>query len=610
MSAIQEIPLPDAEASRFRIIPAPRTKASNPHRNDLDQQTVLSSDHEMDESMTQLATAWKAVHHAARRLRGKHLRSHFADEPDRFLRFSTRLDDLLIDYSKERLDTEALDALLTLADRAGIEAQREAMFDGDRINQTEGRAVLHTALRAGRDLPIKAGRSDVRSDVSNVLNRFLDFAESVRSGAYASVSGRPFTHVINVGIGGSDLGPAMAVQALAPFHDGPRLCFVSNVDGAHLTDELRSLSPERTLVIVASKTFTTLETMANARSARAWLAEALGGAAGHHMAAVSSNLEGAAAFGIPESRAFGFWDWVGGRYSLWSSVGLPLAIAIGANRFREFLDGARAMDRHFREAPLQRNLPVLLALVAIWRRNAMGWPTVALIPYDQRLARLPAYVQQLEMESNGKRIRLDGQAATQSTAPVVWGEPGTNAQHSFFQMLHQGTDVVPVDFLLAAQPQESLGNHHTLLGANALAQSAALAFGKTEDEVRREMRTSGMPAHEIDRLAPHRTFPGDRPSTTILYRQLDPAGLGRLISLFEHRVFVQAAIWGINAFDQWGVELGKSLATRILPALEGDATDADLDASTSGLMAHLAALRGPAASGTNDRHSRDDRGDS
>ena len=309
--------------------------------------------------MTQLATAWKSVHDTAKRLRGKHLRSLFANEPDRFQRFSIRLDDLLIDYSKEKLDTEALDALLTLADRAGIEAQRDAMFEGDRINVTEGRAVLHTALRAGRDPLIEAGRNDVRSDVSNALNRFLDFAESVRSGAYATVSGRPFTHVVNIGIGGSDLGPAMAVQALAPFHDGPGLRFVSNVDGSHLTDELRSLTPERTLVIVASKTFTTLETMANARSARAWLAEELGGAARHHMAAVSANPEGAADFGIPESRVFGFRDWVGGRYSLWSSVGLPLAIAIGAHRFRAFLDGASTMDRHFREAPLQRNLPWL-----------------------------------------------------------------------------------------------------------------------------------------------------------------------------------------------------------------------------------------------------------
>ena len=560
--------------------------------------------------MTQLDAAWESVHDAARRLRGRHLRSLFADDPNRFRRFSVRLDDLLIDFSKEKLDSEALEALLTLAARAGIEARRDAMFAGDRINETEGRAVLHAALRAGRDPEFQAGGSEMTSDVGKVLGRFLDFAESVRNGAYASVSGHPFTHVINIGIGGSDLGPAMAVQALAPFHDGPCVRFVSNVDGAHLADELKPLAPESTLVIVASKTFTTLETMANARSARAWLAGELGNAAGRHMAAVTTNLEGAAAFGIPGSRVFAFWDWVGGRYSLWSSVGLPLAIAIGAAHFRAFLEGAHAMDRHFREAPLQRNLPVLLGLTGIWRRNAMGWPTAALIPYDQRLARLPAYVQQLEMESNGKRVRLDGQVAARSTAPIVWGEPGTNAQHSFFQLLHQGTDIVPVDFLLAARPQESLGDHHALLGANALAQSAAMAFGKTEDEVRQEMCAAGTPAHEIDRLAPHRTFPGDRPSTTILYHQLDPAGLGRLIALFEHKVFVQAAIWGINAFDQWGVELGKSLAMRIVPILEGEATDAGLDVSTSGLIAHLATLRASTEAGVDNPLADEDRDES
>ena len=428
-------------------------------------------------------------------------------------------------------------------------------------------------------------------DVRKARVKFLDFADAVRTGASASASGAPFTHVVNIGIGGSDLGPAMAVPALAPFHDGPRVKFVSNVDGAHWSDTIRGLDPERTLVIAASKTFRTPETMTNARTARAWLAGALGNAAGRNMAAVTADPEAAASFGIETSRIFGFRDWVGGRYSIWSAVGLPIAIAIGSDRFLQFLAGARAMDCHFRIAPLDRNLPVLLALAGIWRRNVMGWPTVALVPYDQRLNRFPAYVQQLEMESNGKGVRLDGSKAAQSTAPVIWGEPGTSAQHSFFQLIHQGTDVIPVDFLLAARPQEELRGHHGQLSANALAQSAALAFGRSESDVRREMEADGRPATEIDRLAPHRACPGDRPSTTILYRQLDPATLGRLIAMFEHKVFAQASIWGINAFDQWGVELGKTLAAKLLPVLENGGDLTVLDASTAGLVDHLRQLR-------------------
>ena len=542
--------------------------------------------------MEPLAEAWTAVHSAAQRLRKSHLRDLFASDPDRFARLSFRLDDLLIDFSKERLDRGALGALLSLASVSAIAGRRDAMFEGGRINETEGRAVLHTALRAGPEARIELDGRNVMIDVRETLRRFLNFAEGVRGGTFTSSSGASFTHVVNIGIGGSDLGPAMAVQALAPFHDGPQVEFVSNVDGAHLTAVLKGLDPARTLVIVASKTFTTIETMINARSARDWLAGQSGIASSRHMVAVTADPRAAAAFGIDPARTFAFREWVGGRYSIWSAVGLPLAIAIGAEGFHTFLEGARAMDRHFRRAPLSHNLPVLLALVGIWRRNAMGWPTVALIPYDQRLTRLPAYIQQLEMESNGKRIRLDGQIASQSTAPVVWGEPGTNAQHSFFQLIHQGTDVVPVDFLLAARPQEEIGGHHAQLSANALAQSAALAFGRSEAEIRREMEAAGCPASEIDRLAPHRACPGDRPSTTILYRTLDPATLGRLIALFEHKAFAQSAIWGINAFDQWGVELGKSLASKMLPAVEGEAVDQSLDPSSAGLIAHLRELRG------------------
>ncbi|MEM6488226.1 MAG: glucose-6-phosphate isomerase [Pseudomonadota bacterium] len=530
--------------------------------------------------------AWNAVFAEAARLAPIHLRDLFVADTGRAETLSFTLDDLTLDLSKEKLDAPALAALVALAGATGVAARRDAMAAGAAINETERRAVLHMALR-GSVAPAVEGVDEV----APILERFLAFAEDVRTGRAAGRDG-PYTDVINIGIGGSDLGPAMAVRALAPDADGPRVHFVSNVDGAHLTDTLRGLDPGRTLVIVASKTFTTLETMANAHSARAWLATALGAAgAGAQMAAVSTNLPGTAAFGIDAARVFGFRDWVGGRYSVWSAIGLPLAIAIGAGGFRAFLAGAAAMDRHFLEAPLDENLPVLYALAGIWRRNALGHRATALIPYDQRLDRFAAYVQQLDMESNGKRVALDGTALARASGPLIFGEPGTNAQHSFFQLLHQGTDVVPVDFLLAAEPREDMGDHHALLQANCLAQGAALAFGRSEADVRAEMAAAGRDAAEIDRLAPHRTFPGDRPSTTILYRRLDPFALGRLIALVEHRVFVQAAVWGLNAFDQWGVELGKALAKDLIPALvSGAATETD--PSTAALLSRIAGLKG------------------
>jgi glucose-6-phosphate isomerase len=540
--------------------------------------------------MTGLEAAWERLRAEADRLRPQHLRDLFAADPARFGRFSVRLDDLLIDFSKEKIDADALSALLDLARAAGVPALRDAMFAGEAINLTEGRAVLHTALRGGAGEEVLVSGQDVMPAVRETLDRLLAFAEEVRTGRYTTILGTRFTDVVNIGIGGSDLGPAMAVQALAPYHDGPRVHFVSNVDGAHLADTVRGLDPTRTLVIVASKTFTTLETMTNARTARRWLEQVLGSAAGEHVAAVSTNLEATREFGVGDERVFGFWDWVGGRYSVWSAIGLSLAIAIGAERFRAFLDGARRMDEHFRYAPLEQNLPLLLALIGIWRRNAMGWPTVGLMPYDQRLARFPAYVQQLDMESNGKRVQRDGAPVATATGPIVWGEPGTNSQHSFFQLIHQGTDIVPVDFILAAQPHEQAGDHHAKLAANALAQAAALAFGRTEDEVRAEMAAAGAAPAEIDRLAPHRSFPGDRPSTTILHRKLTPGALGRLIALFEHKVFAQGAIWNVNSFDQWGVELGKALAARLLPAVTGEIAPEDLDGSTAGLLNHLTGL--------------------
>jgi glucose-6-phosphate isomerase len=541
--------------------------------------------------MTEPESAWKSVHGEAARLKPIHLRDLFARDPARFDTLSARLDDLLIDFSKEKLDAPALAALLALARKSHVEAGRDAMFAGAPVNTTENRAALHTALRGGADEQVFLDGADIMPAVRETRDRFLAFAEDIRTGRTASRSGAPFTDVIAIGIGGSTLGPEMAARALAPWHDGPRLHFVSNVDGAHLADTVAPLDAARTLVVVASKSFTTQETMTNARSARIWLADALGTAAGDHIAAASTNLAATRDFGIDDSRVFGFWDWAGGRFSVWSAIGLPLAIAIGADNFRAFLDGARQMDTHFRTAPLEQNLPVLLALIGIWRRNAMGWPSAALVPYDQRLARLPAYVQQVELESNGKRVTRDNTLATYATAPVVWGEPGTNSQHSFFQLLHQGTDTIPVDFLLAAEPREPVGDHHAQLAANAFAQAAALAFGKPETEVRAEMAATGATPAEIDHLAPPRSFPGDRPSTTILYHRLDPATLGRLMALVEHKAMVQGAIWNINSFDQWGVELGKALAERLLPIVKGDARGGGLDASTTGLLAHYAALR-------------------
>lgn len=534
-----------------------------------------------------LATLWGGLQAEASRLKQRSLRELFAADANRFATHSYRLGDLLVDFSKEKIDMVAWAALLRLAHAKGVEAQRDAMFAGEPINQTEGRAVLHTALRGGAGPDAAVDGQPVMAEVNDTLDRFLAFAEAVRTGDYATVCGGQFTDVVNIGIGGSDLGPAMACRALRPDSDGPQLHFISNIDGAHATDVLDALEPTSTLIIVASKTFTTLETMTNARAARDWLSAALGEEAGTHIAAVSSNVDGAGEFGVAPDRVFGFWDWVGGRYSIWSAIGLPLAIAIGAQDFRAFLKGAADMDDHFRTAPLAENLPALLALAGVWRRNLMDWPTVALIPYDQRLEFFAAYIQQLDMESNGKSTTLDGEAPRGATGPVIWGEPGTNSQHSFFQHLHQGTDVIPVDFLVARHPREKLGDHHALLVANCLAQSRALAFGRTGDEAAAAMRAKGMEEAEIARLTPHRTFPGDRPSTTIVYDQLDPYSLGRLIALFEHKVFVQGAIWGVNSYDQWGVELGKDLANALIPVLRDGGEVGDVDGSTAGLLAEM-----------------------
>ncbi|MFM8745994.1 MAG: glucose-6-phosphate isomerase [Aestuariivirga sp.] len=511
------------------------------------------------------------------------MRRAFDGNPARFRDFSARNDDLLLDYSKCAVNARTMALLATLAQVADVEARRDAMFDGAAINATEGRAVLHTALRNRANRKVLVNGRDVMPDVNAVLAAMAAFASQLRASR--------ITDVVNIGIGGSDLGPAMATLALAPYHDGPRLHFVSNVDGAHLADTLKRLKPETTLFLIASKTFTTIETMTNARSARRWIAETLGEKkVGAHFAAISTAIGKVRDFGIPEDRIFGFWEWVGGRYSIWSAIGLPLMIAIGPQNFIRFLEGGHAMDRHFRDAPALRNLPMLMGLLGVWHRSICGYAARAVIPYDQRLARFPAYLQQLDMESNGKCVRLDGKPAG-VTGPIVWGEPGTNGQHAFFQLLHQGTDIIPVEFLIAAEPHEQgMAEHHALLVANCLAQSQALMRGRTRREAEAQLLAMGKSKAEARALAPHREFPGNRPSLTLAYRKLDPMTLGRLIALYEHRVFVEAAIWNINAFDQWGVELGKELATALQPVVEGKARASGLDSSTAGLAAYLRKL--------------------
>ncbi len=510
----------------------------------------------------------------------------FRADPQRFANFQATLGDLLFDYSKHKVTVDTLRLLVDLAKASGFEARRAALFAGEAVNITEHRAVLHMALRsfAGR---FAANGHDVMPDVRAERAKIAKFADGIRSGTLRGAEGETFTDIINIGIGGSDLGPAMGARALAPFAQANlRGHFVSNVDGADIGDTLKGLDPARTLVIVSSKTFTTQETMTNAASARAWLAEELGEeAVGMHFAAVSTNLAKVKEFGIEPDRIFGFWDWVGGRYSMWSAIGLALTILIGPKNFDDFLRGGEDIDTHFLATPLEQNIPALMGLIGVWEHNLLDRKTLAVIPYDQRLGRFAAYLQQLEMESNGKSVTRDGMAAPLSTSPVVWGEPGTNGQHAFFQMLHQGTDVVPIDFLVAAEPTDADAHHHALLCANCFAQGEALMHGKSIDEVKTQLAKSGMAADEIERLAPHKVFSGDRPSSTIIYKQLDPRTLGRLVAIYEHKVFTQGVIWNVNSFDQWGVELGKELANRLAPIVEDASKSTDeLDGSTAGLI--------------------------
>ena len=524
--------------------------------------------------------AWRALTTHAEQMHDVHLRTLFADDPSRGTRFAVEAAGLYLDYSKNRITGETVDLLVGLAGACGLREHIEAMFRGERINTTEDRAVLHVALRAPRGESILFDGDNVVPPVHEVLDRMAAFADNVRDGRWTGHTGRRMRTIINIGIGGSDLGPVMAYEALK--HYSARdlsFRFVSNVDGTDFAETTRDLDPAETLFIVSSKTFTTLETMTNARTARQWALDALGDerAISRHFVAVSTNAKAVGAFGIDTRNMFEFWDWVGGRYSMDSAIGLSTMIAIGPDHFRAMLAGFHAMDEHFRTAPFERNLPVLMGLLTIWYTNFFGTSTVAVLPYDQYLKRLPAYLQQLTMESNGKHVTRDGARVDYQTSPVYWGEPGTNGQHSFYQLIHQGTRLIPCDFIGFRQTLNPLGNHHDLLMANVFAQTQALAFGKTAEEVRAE----GTP----ERLVPHRTFEGNRPTNTILAEQLTPATLGALVALYEHSVFTQGTIWQIDSFDQWGVELGKALATRIVPELTGTAAPALAhDSSTNALI--------------------------
>lgn len=516
------------------------------------------------------------------------LRELFAADPGRAERFALTVGDhLQIDYSKNLITDQAMTALVELARQTGVEALRDQMFAGAAINTTEDRAVLHIALRNRSARPVLLDGRDVMPDVRAALDHIRQFADAVRGGSWLGYTGLRITDVVNIGIGGSDLGPAMVTQALAPYtREGPRVHFVSNVDGTHLAETLRPLHPATTLFTIASKTFTTQETMVNAQSAREWfMARATDDAAiARHFVAISTNEAAVRAFGIAPQNMFVFWNWVGGRYSLWSSIGLPIALAAGYGHFEQLLDGAHEMDEHFRTAPIEQNAPMVLALLGVWYSSVLGAETQAVLPYEQYLQRLPAYLQQLDMESNGKRVDREGRPVAALTAPIVWGEPGTSGQHAFYQLLHQGTRLVPCDFLAGIESHHGVGDHHRLLLANCFAQTEALMRGKNEDEVRAELTAQGLTGDALAQLLPHKVFPGNRPSTTILYRKLGPRTLGMLLALYEHKVFTMGAIWNINSFDQWGVELGKQLATAVAADLASPSLTHSHDSSTNRLI--------------------------
>jgi glucose-6-phosphate isomerase len=534
---------------------------------------------------------WKALAAHHREISDVHLRDLFVADGERHERFSLEIEDLLFDYSKNRVTDETVKLLLDLARASGVVEVAKAMFSGAKINWTEDRAVLHIALRNRANTPILVDGEDVMPKVNAVLEQMRRFTDDVRSGRWKSFTGRPITAVVNIGIGGSHLGPAMICEALRPYHDGPRVRFVSNVDASDFVEAVRDLDPAETLFLVASKTFTTSETMTNAHSARRWLVEALGdeAAVARHFVALSTNREAVAAFGIDPDNTFEFWDWVGGRYSCWSAIGTAVAVAVGFDRFVELLEGAHAMDRHFQEAPLEGNIPVLAGMLDVWYRNFFGTATNAVLPYDQYLHLLPAYLQQGEMESNGKSVDREGNRVAYATCPVIWGEAGTNGQHAFYQLIHQGTSLIPCDFIGVVNSHNPLGDHQEKLVANLVAQTEALMKGRTAAEVEAELRAAGRDEEEIKRLVSHKVFEGNRPTNTILLDRITPRSLGLLIALYEHRILVQGVVWRINSFDQWGVELGKVLAGTILEEekklLAGEEVDlGHHDASTRALI--------------------------
>lgn len=528
-------------------------------------------------------------------LKDRHLRDMFAEDTERFTKFTRQFEEILLDFSKNRITSETLGLLEQLAEQASLTDAIGKMFSGDKINRTEDRAVLHIALRNRSNTPILVDGKDVMPDVNDVLTHMKSFTERIRSGEWKGYTGEAITDVVNIGIGGSDLGPVMVTEALKPYADDKKLRvhFVSNVDGVHIYETLQTVRPETTLFLIASKTFTTQETMTNAQTARQWFLDTAKdeAAIAKHFAALSTNKKDVEKFGIDPDNMFGFWDWVGGRYSLWSAIGLSIALYVGYDKFEELLDGAHAMDNHFRDTPADQNLPVILALMGIWYNNFFGAQTEAILPYDQYMHRFAAYFQQGDMESNGKSVDRDGQPVDYQTGPIIWGEPGTNGQHAFYQLIHQGTKLIPCDFLAPAVSQRPIGEHHKILMANYFAQTEALMNGKTEQEAADELRKSGKAEDEIQFLAPFKMFSGNRPTNSILFRKLTPRTLGSLIAMYEHKIFVQGVIWDIFSFDQWGVELGKQLASRILPELQDDTPVSTHDSSTNGLMNAFKSMR-------------------
>ena len=539
--------------------------------------------------LTNLAS-WKALEDHKKKIGDLHMRKLFADDPGRFARLSLTTGELFLDYSKNRITDETMRLLFALARERGVLERAKAMFAGERINVTENRAVLHTALRNRSAHPVVVDGKDVMPEVKDVLRRMFHFADKVRDGSWLGYTGQAITDIVNIGIGGSDLGPYMATEALKPYSERRlRMHFVSNIDGTHMAETLRRLNPETAMFIVASKTFTTQETMTNAQTARSWfLAKASDeSAVAKHFVAVSTSSKLVRDFGIDEANMFGFWDWVGGRYSMWGAIGLPIVLSIGPKNFEAMLDGAYEMDRHFLSAPLEQNAPVILGLIGLWYINFFGAKTHGIMPYDQYLHRLAAYLQQADMESNGKGVTLDGRRTGYSTGPIVWGEPGTNGQHAYYQLIHQGTELIPCDFIAPVESHNAVGEHHAILLSNFFAQTEALMVGKTEEEVRAELQREGVSEARQKELIPHKVFLGNRPTNSIMVQKMTPKAFGSLVALYEHKIFVQGAIWEINSFDQWGVELGKVLAKKILAELGDDHTVTTHDASTNGLINHF-----------------------